>query len=215
MNKVKIKWLGHACFLLSSDGGVKILTDPFDNTVGYEVPSVEADIVTTSHDHFDHNYVAAVKGNYEHICDAGKFDVKGIEITGVETFHDDKEGTKRGKNIVYKFNIDGINVCHCGDLGHVLLPDQIEKLGKVDVLLVPVGGTFTVNAVKAWEVVKQLNPVITIPMHFKTEVINFPIEDVDNFLSVAGKGTKIHKQEIEINKDNLSDFEGVIVLDYK
>jgi len=212
---MKIKWFGHACFFITSSNGVRILTDPFDHTVGYEVPSVETDIVTTSHDHYDHNNVALVKGNYIHISNPGKFLEKGIEIIGVETFHDEKEGTKRGKNIIFKFNVDGIRVCHCGDLGHVLSYEQVEKLGEVDVLLVPVGGTFTVNAVKAWEVVKQLKPVITIPMHFKTEVVGLPIEGVGSFLSVAGKGLKTGKQEIELDKSNLSSFKGVVVLDYK
>src|SRR5690554_2277719 len=119
-NIMKIKWLGHACFLLTSSEGTIILTDPFNEEVGYRPPAIRADVVTTSHDHFDHNYIEVVKGDFVHIDAAGRFTEKGIEITGIETFHDDANGAKRGKNVIYKFDIDGIKVCHCGDLGHLL-----------------------------------------------------------------------------------------------
>ena len=212
---MKIKWFGQACFLITSNNGIRIITDPFDHRLGYDVPSVEADIVTASHDHYDHNNVASVKGEFIRIDKPGKFLAKGIDIVGVETFHDESKGSKRGKNTVFKFSVDGINICHCGDLGHVLSDEQAERLGKVDILLVPVGGTYTVNAVKAWEIVKQLNPVVTIPMHFKTKAISLPIEGVERFLSVAGKGLKTGKQEIELDKSNISDFKGVVLLEYK
>lgn len=212
---MKIKWLGHACFLLTSSSGAKVLTDPFDEQVGYELPAVKADIVTTSHDHYDHNHVSIVKGDFVHINNPGKFSERGIEITGVSTFHDESKGAKRGKNVIFKFDIDGIKVCHCGDLGHVLTDDQVKQIDEVDVLLVPVGGTYTVDARGAYEVVKQLKPIITIPMHFKTEVLGFPIDGVNNFLFAAGGGEMTGKQEIELNKDNLSQISSVLVLNYK
>lgn len=212
---MKIKWLGHACFLITSDSGVRILTDPFDETVGYELPNVEADIVASSHDHFDHNHLSVVKGSFKVLDKPGKFSEKGIEVNGVSTYHDKSKGSERGKNVIFNFLIDGINLCHCGDLGHVLTEEQVKEIGKVDILLVPVGGTFTVNASEAYEVVKQLNPKVTIPMHFKTDVLDFPIDGVDKFISVAGTGKKLGKQEIEINKDNLSEFSPIVVLSYK
>jgi len=212
---MKIKWLGHACFLITSISGVKILTDPFDDTVGYRLPEEEADIVLTSHNHFDHNNIDVVKGSFTHINEPGKTTVKGIQITGVSTYHDENKGSKRGKNIVFKMDIDGVRVCHCGDLGHVLTEEQVKEIGDVDVLLVPVGGTFTVDAAGAMQVVKQLKPAVTIPMHYKTEDLSFNIDGVDKFLELAGGGQRIKRQEIEIDTQTLSNYLGVVVLDYK
>jgi len=212
---VKIKWLGHSCFLISSDTGVRIVTDPFNEKVGYELPVVEADIVTTSHGHYDHNNVSIVKGDYKHINMPGSVIEKGMEITGVLTFHDEAEGSKRGENVVFKFKVDGLNVCHCGDLGHILNEEQLDGLGKVDVLLIPVGGTYTIDALAACEVVKQLKPAVTIPMHFKTEVLGFPIDGVNNFLAKIGGGERVGSQEIKIDSENIGKLSKVIVLDYK
>ncbi|HAA81713.1 MAG TPA: MBL fold metallo-hydrolase, partial [Thermoanaerobacter sp.] len=117
---MNIKWLGHSCFKLTSEKGTVIVTDPFDESVGYPMPNVKADIVTSSHSHFDHNYFKAVKGNFDIVDTVGEHNIKGINIKGVNTFHDDEHGAKRGKNIVFVFDIDGIRVCHMGDLGHVL-----------------------------------------------------------------------------------------------
>lgn len=212
---MKIKWLGHSCFLLTSTSGIRVLTDPFDGTVGYALPSVEVDIVTTSHDHFDHNYVKTVKGSFVHMSKPGKSVKDGVEITGVAAFHDEVNGAKRGKSIIYKFTMDGVNVCHCGDLGHIPSPEQVDEIGRVDVLLVPVGGTYTVDAAGACEVVKLLKPSVIIPMHYKTEALGFPIDGVDKFLAAMGGGTKAGKQEIELDRDSLPGFAGVIILDYK
>lgn len=212
---MKVKWFGHACFLLTSDNGVKIVTDPFDDTIGYELPEVEADIVTSSHNHYDHNNKDIIKGDFLFLNKPGTFSSKGIEITGITTYHDEVKGNARGTNIIFKYNIDGIQVCHCGDLGHVLAVEQISELGRVDILLIPVGGTYTVDAEKATEVVKQLNPSITIPMHFKTEALAFKIDGVDNFLNAGGDWERAGLQELEINRDNLSEYSKILVLDYK
>jgi len=212
---MKIKWLGHSCFLFTSNSGIRIITDPFDDTVGYRLPEEKADIVLTSHDHFDHNYIEAVKGSFVHVNKPGSTTVKGIPVTGVSTYHDEKNGSKRGKNIVFKLDIDGVKVCHCGDLGHILTEEQVREIGDVDVLLVPVGGTFTVDAAGAMQVVKQLKPAVTIPMHFKTEDLSFNIDGVEKFLELAGGGQRVERQEIELNAQALSDYLGVIVLDYK
>lgn len=211
---MKVKWLGHSCFLLTSEQGVRVVLDPFDHSVGYELPAVEADIVTTSHNHYDHNYIQAVQGKFIHINKSGQFSHKGIEILGVATFHDEANGTKRGTNIIYKFNIDGVRVCHCGDLGHVLTDSQIQELGPVDILLVPVGGFYTINAQEAVQVSQMLSPKIIIPMHFKTPVIEYPIDGVEVFLQQAGNGRRLGRQEIEVTTDTLATLAGVIVLEY-
>ena len=212
---MKIKWFGQSYFLITSKDDTKIATDPFDRKLGYNVPYVEADIVTISHDHYDHNCVSSVKGKFTCIDKPGIFITKGIEIVGIETFHDESRGKERGRNIIFNFNIDGLYVCHCGDLGHVLSDDHVAMIGKVDVLLLPVGGTFTVNAAKAFEVVKQLNPTVTIPMHYKTKAVSLPIDGVDKFVSIVGNSIKTGKQEIEIDENNISKFSGVVILEYK
>lgn len=212
---MKIKWLGHSCFLLTSASGVRLVVDPFNETVGYKVPSVEADIVATSHDHHDHNYVQAIKGNFRHINKPGRYSENGIEILGISTFHDEAKGTKRGQNTVFKFTVDGVNICHCGDLGHVLSAEQAKELGPVDVLLVPVGGFYTIDPDEAAAVVKVLQPVVTIPMHFKTPVVDFPIVGVDKFLAKMGGGKELGKQELELTKETLASYAGVVVLNYE
>lgn len=210
---MKIKWLGHSCFKITSSDSIVIVTDPFDKSVGYPLPEVEADIVTSSHSHFDHNYFKAVKGNFEIVNTVGVHDIKGIHIKGVNTFHDSEHGAKRGKNIVFVIEVDGIRVCHLGDLGHILTEEQIQEIGHVDILLIPVGGFYTIDDRQAVKVMEQLKPKIAIPMHYKTQVIDFPIETVDNFLKSTG-GEKILSTELNINKQDLDGEPKVIALNY-
>jgi L-ascorbate metabolism protein UlaG (beta-lactamase superfamily) len=212
---VKIKWLGHSCFLITSSTGVRILTDPFDETVGYKVPEAEADIVTTSHDHFDHNYVKAVKGEYVHINTSGRHNVKGIDILGVDTFHDEAGGSKRGGNVVFTYLVDGMKICHLGDLGHILTEEQLNQIGRVDVLLLPVGGTFTIDYREASELAGKMNPRLIIPMHFKTPVMKFDIDGVDKF--VAGKDSveSIDENELEITPESFNTLARIVVLNYE
>ena len=212
---MKIKWLGHSCFLITSSTGVRILTDPFDETVGYKVPEAEADIVTTSHDHFDHNYVKAVKGEYVHINTSGRHNVKGIDILGVDTFHDEAGGSKRGSNVVFTYLVDGMKICHLGDLGHILTEEQLNQIGRVDILLLPVGGTFTIDYREASELAGKMNPRLIIPMHFKTPVMSFNIDGVDKF--VAGKDSveSIDENELEITPGSFDTLARIVVLNYE
>jgi len=194
---------------------VRILTDPFDEQVGYKLPDAEADIVTTSHDHYDHNNTGIVKGNYTHISGPGIFSEHGIHIKGVATFHDADNGARRGKNTVFKFDVDGIKVCHCGDLGHVLTSEQVKEIGEVDVLLVPVGGVYTVNYKGAAEVAEILKPSVIIPMHYKTEALSFHLESIDGFLHAMGITGERPGQELELEKGSLPEHPSVLVFDYK
>ena len=212
---MKIKWLGHACFLLTSENGTRVLTEPFVYTVGYPLPDVEADIVTVSHDHFDHNHTAVVKGDFFLVNKAGEHSFKDIKIKGVSTFHDNSQGAQRGSNIIFNISVDGVNVCHCGDIGHLLTQQHADEIGRVDVLLLPVGGVFTVDAAGAYEIVKVLKPKVTIPMHFKTDSLTFSVDGVNKFLTLAGGGEMAGKQEIEVSSENLDSLSDVIVLNYK
>lgn len=213
---MKIKWFGQACFMITSENGKKVVIDPFKKMLGYSLPQLEADIVTTSHNHSDHNNINAVKGNFIHINETGSFSKDGIEIKGVETFHDKVSGAKRGKNTIYNFKIDGINVCHCGDLGHILNSKQIEEIGNVDILLLPVGGLVTINGFDADKVIKQLKPTVVIPMHYRTKalgLLGYMFGKVDKFISMSGLKVK-ELGELEVNKENIKDYSGIVVLKY-
>jgi len=213
---MKIKWFGQSCFMITSENGTKVLTDPFKKMLGYKLPEIEANIVSTSHNHNDHNNINAVKSSFLHLNEPGGFSKDGIEIKGVETFHDKFSGSKRGKNTVYNFKIDEINICHCGDLGHILSSNQIEEIGNVDILLLPVGGLATINAFDAAQVIKQLNPTIVIPMHYRTKalgLIGYIFGTVDKFISASGLKAKEY-EELELNKANIEDYSGIAVLKY-
>jgi L-ascorbate metabolism protein UlaG (beta-lactamase superfamily) len=209
---MKIKYFGHACFMLTSGKGTKVLIDPVDEESGYKLPQVAAHIVTTSHDHHDHSNVSIVEGKFEHIKSAGTFEKKDIVIKGTQTFHDEREGAERGNNIVFTYSIDNINVCHLGDLGHIPTDRQILEIGEVDILLTPVGGIYTVDYKGALRIMEIIKPKITIPMHYKTETLSFQLDGVEKFLS----GVKWGKtgNEIEMTKSDISKYPGVLAMDY-
>lgn len=213
---MKIKWFGQSCFMITSKNGTKVLTDPFHNMLGYKLPELEANIVSTSHNHGDHNNIKAVKGEFTHINKLGDFSKDGIEIKGIETFHDKVSGAKRGKNTIYNFKIDGINVCHCGDLGHTLDSNLVKEIGNVDILIIPVGGRATIDANDAVIVMKQLNPKVVIPMHYRTKafgIFGFLFAKVSNFISASG--LKVKEQDVlEIDSGNINDYSGIVVLKY-
>lgn len=216
---MEIKWFGQSCFLITAENGMKVLTDPFKNMLGYRLPEIEANIVSTSHNHSDHNNTNAVKCSFTHINEPGAFTVDGIAIKGVATFHDNASGAKKGKNTIYNFSIDGINVCHLGDLGHVLSSHQIQAIGTVDVLLLPVGGGPTLGALDAVQVMKQLNPAIVIPMHYRTKafgLLGFLFEKVDQFIAASGLHVKKRK-ELEINMADIKaskNYPEIVILEY-
>ncbi|WP_238899911.1 MBL fold metallo-hydrolase [Clostridium sp. YIM B02500] len=213
---MEIKWYGQSCFMITSKNGTKILTDPYKKMLGYELPEIEANIVSTSHNHGDHNNIKAVKGNFMHINETGGFSKDGIEIKGVQTFHDKASGAKRGKNTIYNFKVDGINVCHCGDLGHTLDSNFVKEIGNVDILLLPVGGRATIDAVDAVNVMKQLNPIVVVPMHYRTKalgIFGFIFAKVDKFISASGLKAKEYS-ELGLTKENIKEYSGIAVLKY-
>ncbi len=181
---MKIKWLGHSSFLLTESTGITVLTDPFDpKMVGYGFTAPPVDIVTVSHGHADHNYLEGVKSRKQVYDAPGKFEYEGrVHITGVQCFHDDGEGKIRGENIIYKIGMDGVNICHMGDIGEPCSPELVERLLPVDVLMIPVGGNYTVDAELAKEYVDRLMPQIVIPMHYKRKHCELDIDKVDPFV---------------------------------
>jgi len=215
--EVTIKWFGHSCFLISLDDGVRIVTDPFDQSVGYPIPDVSADVVVVSHDHFDHNCVSAVKGNPEVVKGKGEKEAKDVNFCGVGAFHDEKGGTLRGENTIFVWELGGIKFAHVGDLGTELSQDQITQMGPVEVLFVPTGGYYTIDARTADKVVSSLNPRMVIPMHYKTPVMgpNFPIAGVDEFLKGKENVVKVGKKTVSFTKETLPQKTTIYVLEYK
>jgi L-ascorbate metabolism protein UlaG (beta-lactamase superfamily) len=216
---MKIKWYGHASFLITSDEGLKIITDPYESgayggQLAYGKIQDQADIVLTSHDHADHNDIKSLPGSPEVVKKAGSVTVKGISVKGVSTYHDPSKGSERGTNIVFKLLINGINICHLGDLGHGLTEKEVLEIGPVDILFIPVGGFYTIDAKQATRVVEQIKPKVVVPMHFKTAKCGFPIAPVDEFLK--GKSNVKHPktQEVEFSQANLPKQLEIVVFEH-
>ena len=209
---MKIKWLGHSCFVITSEEGLRIITDPYSVGGGINYGEVQeaADIVVVTHGHGDHNNAAAVKGNPEVIKSSKK--VKGIEFKGIASYHDTARGGQRGPNTIFCFAVDGIRICHLGDLGHQLDSKQIAEIGAVDILLIPVGGYYTIDANMATQVCAKLNPKVIIPMHYKTAKCDYPITGVDDFLKNKKNVRRLESSEAEFKKANLPTTTEIVVL---
>ncbi len=181
---MKIEYFGHSCFRIISDKGTCVVTDPYTK-VGYELPKdVLTDLVTVSHSHFDHNYIYGLRGPRVVIQNADDYAFDDVKISGFVCNHDEKGGALRGKNIVFTIKVDGLRVCHLGDLGEPCSKEILGKIGKVDVLLIPVGGTYTIDALQAKEYVEKVQPKIVIPMHYKPADGSLDITDEKAFLSL-------------------------------
>jgi L-ascorbate metabolism protein UlaG (beta-lactamase superfamily) len=213
---MKVKWLGHASFLITSEKGVRIITDPYTPGLQYRYAYTEikgpADVVTVSHEHYDHNHTAPIEGNPQIIKGAKAVEAKGIKFNGVASFHDENKGKDRGPNTIFCFEVDGVHVCHLGDLGHRLSEQDIAQIGKVDVLLTPMAGFFTMDAEVATEVSNKLKPKVIIPMHYKNERCDFPVATVDAFLKGKSNVTKMDSSEIELIAGKLPAETKIIVL---
>lgn len=207
---MEILHLGHSSFKIIGKN-VTVVTDPFDAAkMGIPFPRTEADVVTMSHDHFDHNAVGAVRGEFLCFDSPGQYEIKNAEITGTASFHDDKKGAERGQNTIFSYEIDGIHICHLGDLGHELSSEQLEKLDGVDVLMVPVGGKLTIDAKEATKVISDIEPKIVIPMHYKAGKMT-DIDPLDTFLKEIGKTPK-RQERLKIQKKDLPEEMEVVIL---
>jgi L-ascorbate metabolism protein UlaG (beta-lactamase superfamily) len=217
---MKITWLGHASFLIETADGTRVITDPFEagsygGAVGYAPITERADLVTVSHEHPDHNFVDSVGGNPEVVRGTGERTVKGVAVRGVASYHDESRGHERGKNTIYVLEADGLRVAHLGDLGHALSAEEARALGPVDVLLAPVGGHFTIGPEDAKRVAERLGAKVVIPMHYKTDVLGFPIRPVDDFLRLMGRVERPGGRMVEVAPADTDGELRVVVLDYK
>jgi L-ascorbate metabolism protein UlaG (beta-lactamase superfamily) len=204
---MKIRYLGHSAFAITSDRGVKIITDPYGTSpdLTYREITGPADIVTVSHDHFDHCNVAPVRGNPQVLRKAGSSTARGISFRGISSYHDEEGGRLRGGNIIFCFELDGIKLCHLGDLGHLLDDEQLAEIGTVDIVFIPVGGSYTIDAKAATEVCNQLKPKVIIPMHYRTNKGLPSIAGVDEFLRGKAKVKWLDTSQVEFKAGGLPD----------
>jgi L-ascorbate metabolism protein UlaG (beta-lactamase superfamily) len=216
---MKIKWYGHAAFLITSDQGIKIILDPYEpgafgGQLSYGKIDDRADIVLTSHDHADHNDTKSLQGSPQVVRGSGTKTVKGISIKGIPSYHDPSKGSERGTNTIFNLQVDRIQVCHLGDLGHVLTEKELREIGPVDILLIPVGGYFTIDAKEATRVMDQVKPKVVIPMHFKTERCGFPIAPVEDFIKGKPAPKRPRACEVTFDKAALPQKTEIIVLEH-
>ncbi len=208
-----INWLGHSCFRIRGRQAT-IITDPYSPDYGYSLGKPTAGIVTVSHQHPGHSYTQGVSGEFRPVRGPGEYEISGVLIIGIATFHDSERGATKGKNTVYLMDVDEVSICHIGDLGHVLTADHLEQIEHVDVLLVPVGGVSTINAATATELVRQLEPKVVIPMHYRTEVLDRGLAPVAEFLREMGLKDIVSQPKLSITRANLPQSTQVYLLDY-
>jgi len=200
-----VQWHGHSCFEFFDS--MRVVVDPHDGrSIGLKAPNLKADVVLITHDHFDHNAVRVVRGDFKVIRGPGHYKVGKVDIRGFEAYHDKKSGALRGKVTMYHLTMDGIAMLHVGDLGHVLSEATVNKIGKVDILFIPVGGRYTVDGDEAYENVKLIKPKVVVPMHYSLPGLSLSLQPVDNFLSHFEEGKIIHVgNSIEFTKNDLPE----------
>lgn len=210
---MEITWFGHSCFRIKGKEST-VITDPCHPSLGYPLAKLQGDIVTVSHSHIGHCYIEGITGSFKEIRGAGEYEIKGVFITGFGTFHDAEQGEKRGKNTVYLIEMDGMTLCHLGDLGHLPAPELIEEMSNVNVLMLPVGGSSTCSVATAAELVKHLTPRIIIPMHYKTPNLAWELEPVDRFLKEMGVKETVPQPKLSVSRSNLPAAPQVFVFNY-
>ncbi|MCD6481799.1 MAG: MBL fold metallo-hydrolase [Thermoplasmata archaeon] len=200
---IRVRWHGHSCFEISN--GRVIVLDPHDGTsIGIPPPKVRADIIVISHDHFDHNQARVVEKESSVKVRESK-EVEGVKIEGIRAYHDKEKGSKRGEITIFKIEFEGMKFCHMGDIGHVPDDETIKKIGKVDMIFIPVGGVFTVDAREAMEIAKKVDARIIVPMHYKIEGLSLPINPLEPFLDLADFDIRYVANEIEMERDDIPE----------
>ncbi len=213
---MKIKFIGHSCFLITTGDGTRIITDPYeagcyDGAMKYRPIEDQAEIVLVSHDHPDHCASAEVPGNPRVVDEPGRMSFGAAEISGVQVWHDTSGGAERGRNIIFVIRADGLAVCHMGDIGHSLDRATAQKILPVDVLLLPVGGYFTADEKTVDQIIGVLDPRLVIPMHFKTAGCDFPIAPVDDFLKGRQGVARSGSSQVSLKAGEIP--EGILVLE--
>lgn len=208
---MKIKWLGHSSFILESNSKTTLLTDPYEPSIGINNINHSVDICTISHNHFDHNFKDNLNKNCIIIDTPSNFKYKDIQIKGFKSYHDKLKGIKRGENIIFKFNIDRFNICHLGDIGHIPNNDLIKELCPIDVLLLPIGGNYTLNGKEASILCKKINSHVVIPMHFGLDNIKIKLDGLEDFLIHMEKNLKINSNTISLD-NNIKNYNNMVYI---
>jgi len=213
---MNIVWKGQSCFQISSspskNGQVSIVIDPFDKETGLKVPKLQADILLITHDHHDHNNVGAVSGEFLLIDGPGEYDIKEVVIEGIASFHDNSQGKEKGINTIYIIETEEIRICHLGDLGQKeLTTEQLDKIGDVDILMIPIGGTYTINSDEAIKIMAQIEPRVIIPMHYHIPNLKIKLDKIDNFLKRLGIKKIETLPKLSIKKKDISAEEVKII----
>lgn len=220
---MNIIWKGHSCFHITTSQGknnqISIVTDPYDEATGLRVSKLEADVLLVSHKHHDHSNVKAVSSpagperSLVVIDGPGEYEIKGMFIQGISSFHDEVSGKERGENTIYMIEAEDLRICHLGDLGQKeLTPEQLEKIGEVDILMIPVGGVYTISAKEAVKVISQIEPSITIPMHYQIPKLKMKLDGLDKFLKAMGVKKAETLPKFSIKKKDISPDEAKIIV---
>lgn len=210
---MKLKYYAHACFSMTYGDGTVLVTDPYDASVTYPPCDAECTAALVSHDHFDHNYTQSLKGHFETVHTAGTFDFGGVRITATQSFHDKENGALRGKNLLFRIEGEGLSIAHIGDLGHMPNAHQKEVLADLDVLLIPIGGTYTIDTKEAEEIIRELKPRIAVAMHYRTEEYGDCFEGPEAF--EKDMNAVRMPREIEITCENIDQLPAAIIMAHK
>ena len=212
---MNIRWLGHACFMMTTEQGTRILVDPYDASVGYAVRPQEADVMTISHQHHDHNYRDMATNNPVVLEAPGQYNVGGLSMEAIASFHDDVHGAKRGTNLIFTYLADGLRVCHLGDLGHQPDDEMLHHIGAVDVLMLPVGGVYTLDPEEACALVRRMRPRVVLPMHYRTQALSFSLATAQDFLACMDLPDMPPLSTLDVNATNINLLPPVLLLDWQ
>jgi L-ascorbate metabolism protein UlaG (beta-lactamase superfamily) len=210
---MEITWLGHACFRIKGKE-VVVVTDPCSPDTGYTMAKTQADMVTISHAHPHHSYLEAIQEGYKVIKGPGEYEIKDVYVTGIPSYHDVEQGKKKGKNTIFVIEIEGVTLCHLGDLGHALSPEMIGELGSINVLFIPVGGINTIAGSVAADLVRNLNPGYVVPMHYKTGAETAELEFPERFLKELGIKDLAVQPKLVVTRTSIPAVTQVVMLDY-
>ena len=210
---MKIKYFAHACFGLSFANGPVLVTDPYDESVTYPPCNAECDAALVSHDHFDHNHVQSLSGEFAVVKEPGTYEIGSAKITATPCFHDPEQGALRGRNLIFRVECEGLSIAHLGDLGHMPNEEQLAAISGLDVLMLPIGGTYTITTPQAEEIIRTVKPKVAIAMHFKTDDYEINISTPDEF--IADMNAVRMPRELEITAETIGKLPPVIIMDHK